>query len=101
MVTVTTQARDALLWLKQAEELQQPHLVMRLVSSREGRFQLVPSSEESGDQVVEHAGSKVLLIGEDIAGVLAGATIDCRGTSEGPQLIIARPQEATGGAPPD
>jgi Fe-S cluster assembly iron-binding protein IscA len=45
-----------------------------------------------GDEVVEHEGNVLLLIGDDVSQPLAGATIDLAETPEGQRLVVTKPQ---------
>ena len=46
--------------------------------------------EQEGDQVVEHEGSKILLVRAELTTQLEGVTIDCQDTPEGPQLVLSK-----------
>lgn len=88
MITVTERAKQALLDLKSAENISQPDTGMRLKRKAPGALGLYADREQAGDQVVTHKGSTVLLIGAELSGVLAGATLDCKPTAEGSELVI-------------
>ena len=45
--------------------------------------------EKEGNQVVEHEGSKVLLVGQELTEVLERVTIDCQETDERARLVIS------------
>jgi len=47
-------------------------------------------TETLGDQVVEHEGSKVLIVERELADQLEGVTVDVEDTPEGPRLSIFR-----------
>lgn len=66
--------------------------VLRLSPSADG-FGLAMDEERDGDQVVTHADRKVLVVGEDVAQALAGATVDTVETPEGQRLVIQSPEE--------
>jgi Fe-S cluster assembly iron-binding protein IscA len=87
MVTVTERAaselRTQLLALTS-----DPEIGLRLLPAIGGRFMLILDTEQSGDQVVEHQGSKVLLIGIEYLRALEGFTIECYDTQEGPVLFV-------------
>ena len=52
----------------------------------------LPDREKAGDQVVEHEGDVLLLIGTEASQPLDGATIDLAETPEGAQLVCTRPE---------
>jgi Fe-S cluster assembly iron-binding protein IscA len=51
---------------------------------------LTLDKEQQDDQVVEHKGAKVLLLGEEVRRALEGVTIDCEEKAEGPHLVVRR-----------
>jgi len=55
-----------------------------------GEFALFPDEENPGDQIVEHAGRTVLLIGEEVGETLADAIIDCELAGKDSRLVIKR-----------
>ena len=63
------------------------HFALRLVRISSGGFGLRLGREREGDQVVEHEGAKLLLLGDDVLGDLGEATIDSQETDEGPRLV--------------
>ncbi len=99
MVTVTERAKDALLSMKEAEDVGLPEVGLRLAREPSGQFGLVPDMSKPGDQVVEHQGSKVLLIGSEFSADLAGMVIDCHAAPEGTELVLLRPSGQNGGPP--
>lgn len=48
-----------------------------------------------GDQVVEHGGSKVLLVEEGLAASLEGLTIDVEDVPNDPRLVVKESQGPT------
>jgi Fe-S cluster assembly iron-binding protein IscA len=64
---------------------------LRVEVSEEGTCALFPDREKAGDQVVEHEGDVLLLIGEDASQPLDGATIDLAQTPEGARLVVTKP----------
>jgi Fe-S cluster assembly iron-binding protein IscA len=90
MVHVTDRAKTA---LKSAlsRTVEEPGVGLRVEVSEEGTCALFPDREKAGDQVVEHEGDVLLLIGEDASQPLDGATIDLEQTPEGAQLIVTKP----------
>lgn len=87
MVTVTEEAAKEL----RAQLLaatSNPEIGLRLMPALGGRFMLTLDTEQSGDQVVEHQGAKVLLIGIEYLRALEGCVIDCYDTREGAVLFV-------------
>ena len=90
MLTVTDNAKQLLkeLLLAQAED---PDFGLRLVVEPSGKIGLVLDREAPGDYlVVEHEESKVLLVGHEVAGLLAGITLDTHDTPDGIRLVISK-----------
>jgi Fe-S cluster assembly iron-binding protein IscA len=90
MVHVTDRAKTA---LKSAlsRSAEEPGVGLRVEVSGEGACALFPEREKAGDEVVEHEGEVLLLIGEDASQPLDGATIDLAQTPEGAQLVVTKP----------
>ena len=89
MITVTESAKHTLgraLALTGVKDLE---IGFRLSAIAPGEYNLVPDSEREGDQVVEHEGRKVLLIGDDVYGALDGKTIDRDESAREPRLVIS------------
>ncbi len=95
MVTVTTRAKDALLQLRAAVNIEDPEIAMRLEAEKTG-FGLAPDTQKPGDQVVEFAGTAVLLVGNELADDLTGVTIDSHATDAGVRLVIEASPEQSG-----
>ena len=91
MVTVTDEAREELKRTLAGANLGDPAMALRLAIGDAGDLQLQADVEHEGDQVVEHAGSKVLLLGSDISLLLDGFIIDCEDTDDGPSLVFIDP----------
>ncbi len=91
MLTVTNGAKQLLLEALLANT-DDPEVGLRLALGPGGQLALVLDKEAEGDQVVEHEGSKVLLVGAELAFVVDGVTIDVRDTEDGPRLIVLRPE---------
>jgi hypothetical protein len=45
-----------------------------------------------GDEVVEHEGSKVLIIAKELAANLQGITMDVQDTPDGPKIVLLESQ---------
>ena len=65
---------------------------LRFIVTESGSFGLALDKEREGDQIVEHEGLKVLLIGLETVATVEGTTIDVRDADEGLQLVISRGQ---------
>ena len=88
MISVTENARLQLKNILSAR-VDNWYAGLRLISSNPGHFGLGIDIEVPGDQVVEHEGSKVLLVEQGLAASLEGVTLDVEDTSEGPQLVLS------------
>jgi len=91
LLTVTNGAKQLLLEALLANT-DDPEVGLRLALGPGGQLALVLDKEAEGDQVVEHEGSKVLLVGAELAFVVDGVTIDVRDTEDGPRLVVLRPE---------
>ena len=89
MVTVTEAAKQELR-KKLLAHTDEPDVGIRLQSDASGQLGLVPGRESQGDQVVEHEGTKVLLIAPELAATLKGITLDVQETAEGSKLVIRK-----------
>jgi len=91
MVALTDRAKVA---LKSAlsHSIDEAGVGLRLDVSEGGGFALYPDTPKVGDEVVEHEGNVLLLIGDDVSQPLQGATIDFTDTPEGARLVVTRPQ---------
>ena len=89
MVSVTTEAKQV---LKQvlSGQVGDPEVGLRLDMAEGGQLGLFPDRKQEGDQVVAHEGRMVLLVADELAAPLAGATLDCQRTDEGLQLVVKR-----------
>lgn len=107
MLTVTERAKETLARLKAtAENGSGADAGLRLLfGTGPTEFGLQPDREKPGDQVVEHAGAKVLLVDEALADALADATIDVEAGAEPgdaaagdgvDDLVITRPRSRAG-----
>ena len=71
-----------------------PDLGVRLIlkgpDATKTMFGLELSREGFEDKVVEHEGFKVLLVGPEVAQLVAGATLDTEDTPDGTKLVISR-----------
>ena len=61
---------------------------LRLKIKSPGQFGLVLDNQSPADDVIEHKGLKVLLVGQEIAELLQEATLDVQDTPDGPRLTI-------------
>ncbi len=88
MVTVTDRAKDELqtALTTHTANLEQG---LRLVVTPAGQLGLGLDVVRDGDEIVEHNGAKVLLIGSDLSPLMDGSTVDVEYGLEGPRLTIA------------
>lgn len=61
---------------------------LRLGPTADGKLGVYPDRVQEGDQVVEHDGVAVLLIGQDVARALAGRMIDFEEREGGPRFTL-------------
>jgi len=61
---------------------------LRLTTDQSGTLGLTIDVEAAEDQVLEHEGSKLLIIEQNLAASLEGITIDVDETPEGNKLVI-------------
>lgn len=61
---------------------------LRLTMKPPGQLGLVLDRALPADSIVEHEGSKVLIVGHEIAELLQEATLDIQDTPDGPRLTI-------------
>lgn len=71
-----------------SENTTDPAVVLRLTASEEGGLGLILDNEAAGDNVFKHEGISVLVIENELAGVLNGVSIDMEDTAEGPMLTF-------------
>lgn len=89
MLTVTESAKGLLKEILMAHS-DAPEMGVRLVLEPPGELGLVLGKEEPGDQVVEHQGSKVLLVASELASRLDEITLDVEDTADGPKLVVQK-----------
>lgn len=89
MISVTDSAKK---YLKNAllAHSDDPDISLRLVAKPGGQLGFMLDRETEGDQVVEHKGTKVLLVGEGLVPVVTGLILDVRDTAEGSELFLSR-----------
>jgi len=94
MLTVTAQAAEELK-AKAQVEVTDPEQALRLIRAGSGQLALIPDTAEEGDQVVEHEGDKVLLVGAELTDAVDGLVLDCKDTPEGRRFTISGPTSET------
>ena len=87
MISVIDRAKEVLKTTLIASEAD-PDEGLRLLPRADGRFELALSEELAGDQVVEHEGYKVLLVGIEYFNLLDGKTLDLRDAEDGAVLFV-------------
>ena len=95
MVAVTDIAKQTLKDIL-STNTDDPEVAIRLTFNPPGEFGIVLDKEAEGDQVVEHEGTKTLLVAPEVATMVEGITLDVKDTAEGPRLVMSkeqRPQE--------
>jgi hypothetical protein len=94
MITLTERAKQVLSTLRESVEAPVADMGLRLAPDASGQLELFADTPREGDRIVEHAGTILLLVSGDILRELAGATMDCQMTPNGPKLVVKR---ASGG----
>jgi len=89
MITVTEAAKQELYRILMTDGITDTTVGFRLNIQSAGEYALVPDFAKDDDQVVEHKGSKVLLVGKGLANALDGMTIDYTETDGGARLCIS------------
>ena len=69
-------------------QIDDPSLGLRLETTASGQFGVFPDRERDDDQIVEHQGSLVLLVGKEIAQTMGDTTIDCDESRPDPRLVM-------------
>jgi Fe-S cluster assembly iron-binding protein IscA len=90
MINVTDQAKALLVDLRQSADIPASEVGFRLSPASSGQFELFLDMRREGDQVVEHEGATLLIVAGELSPTLAGATMDCFATPEGPRLVVDR-----------
>ena len=67
-----------------------PEIVLRLELRSPENFGLALDRQAEGDQVIEYEGSKVLLIGEDVADLADKLILSVEDAAEGPKLVVLK-----------
>lgn len=82
---------DAMRYLKELllAHTNDPEAGVRL-TGRSGQLGVVLGKAAEGDQVVEHDGFKVLLVGRELSGTLDGVTLDVQDTPDGKRLVVSK-----------
>jgi len=89
MLNVTERARAKLKKLLTTESVDRS-VALRLGETMSGKLGVFADRERPDDQVVEHEGTAVLLIGREIAENVEGTTIDYEEGDPGPGLVIKK-----------
>jgi Fe-S cluster assembly iron-binding protein IscA len=89
MVNVTERAKERLKELL-AMRTEDASVGLRLELTPAGEFAVFPDQERADDQVVEHQGAAVLLVGQEIAQSVEDTTIDCDEAGPTPRLVMKR-----------
>jgi len=101
MVAVTERAKELLLQMKFAASINQSKLGFRVKPAADDRWSLVPDEPAESDEVVEHAGSTLLLIDADLSEALGNGEVDCIETTAGHiELVFTRGEDRDAGSPP-
>jgi len=63
--------------------------ILRLVPAEGGRAGLILDMYRDGDQVVEHDGEKILVVGPELSDAVENLVFDCEDSPAGPQLTLS------------
>ena len=83
MVAVTERAKQKLFEQKQAANISEAEIGLRVAAAPTGQWMLVADQARGDDQVVRHMGSTVLLVDPVAQEALEGVRVDCLETAEG------------------
>lgn len=89
MIGVTDRAKKELKKIL-TDKADNPQAVLRLIAREQGELGLGIDIQTPEDQVMEHEGSKVLVVADNLAKSLKGVTIDVEDTPQGRQLVIVK-----------
>ena len=87
MINVTSRAAEELKRIL-ADSVDMPQARLRLIDRGQEKLGLGIDVEAPTDFVVEHEGSTVLVVGQELAACLRGVTLDIEDTSAGIELIL-------------
>ena len=93
MLSVTQSARQQLRDIVRAN-IDDPGFTLRLVANLPGEFAFTVDRARDDDQIVEHEGHIVLLVGSELSDAVEGLTIDWQDTAEGPCLVMFNEQSS-------
>jgi Fe-S cluster assembly iron-binding protein IscA len=89
MIEVTERAKKELKGILSAK-VDNPQAGLRLMANSQSQLSLHIDVEMTGDQVVKHKGSKVLLVENELANTLEGQTLDFTDTAEGREFVFIK-----------
>jgi Fe-S cluster assembly iron-binding protein IscA len=92
VLNVTEKAVDILANSLEASEATEEQS-LRLARTPQGEVGLAIDEEREGDQVVKQEERAILVLDEEIATVLDGATLDVSDSPEGQRLTLRMPEE--------
>jgi Fe-S cluster assembly iron-binding protein IscA len=95
MITVTPKAAEELEALLERAKLADPQnafddVMLRLFTTDDGKLAIAPDTPLEGDQMIEHRGTNVLLVGWELSETVENLLIDCVETEQGRKLRISR-----------
>jgi len=89
MLTVTENAREVLKEILNAN-CDDPEMGLRLIVDQDNQIKMALGTEEPGDQVIQHEGTKVLMVPPPLITVFDDITIDAEETDDGPKLVVQK-----------
>ena len=95
MITVTEKAAEELEALLEKAKIADPQnafddVMLRLFTTDDGKLAIAPDTPLDGDQIIEHQGTNVLLVGWELSETVENLLIDCVETEQGRKLRISR-----------
>ena len=89
MFNVTERAKARLKELLEAES-DDRSIGLRIGKTLSGALGVFPDRERPDDEIVEHEGTAVLLVGQEVAARVQNTTIDYEEGGPGPGLVLRR-----------
>lgn len=91
MLTVTENAKEVLKGILNASS-NDPELGLRLILDKDQKVKMALGGEEPGDQVIEHQGTKVLMVPSELTPMFDDITLDVEDSEDGPKLVVQKSQ---------
>lgn len=89
MIAVTENAKVVLKEILSFHS-EDPNMGLRVLVDPENQMKMELAEVEPGDQIVEHEGSKVLLLASELAQAFEGFTLNAEDCDEGVKLVVRK-----------